>query len=155
MLDDKLKQVLIEKKFLFRGTNSLHFQNRRTRNGSYFGFYGYYNGNTNKKYFLTCTTLDILEAMVNGLGRIKSDGLQSKAEPILIAINTLPYIDKTDKGIEWPGEYVILGTIKPNHIELIDDLDKLRLFSEGLTEQRFDVIKSMFEKEFCSSRKPY
>jgi hypothetical protein len=143
MLEDSLKRLLRERQWLFRGTSSTAYAQR---NGVYFGT------RTREGYSTSCT-LSILYAMIYAVREAdKRDGI-----PVLLAINSHPYISRIEKGVEWKpfrtwegivlhDEYVIRAAISKKDIIEIEDEERFRKYAGFLSNPAFERLARKFRE---------
>ena len=135
-MDKKIIDNVIKKKYLFRGTNDFYFNLRKKQ--------GFYYGITQNQELLTSTSTVLINALIAGINRCNTmDCQQRNAKPVLLAINSLNYINSMQSGLE-PEEIEIKGKINLNDIIVIDSLDKLVKTSESLKNPEIEKFNSNY-----------
>lgn len=110
-MEKKLKDYILQRRFLYRGTIDIRFEERQ-KSGPYYGRYDRADESLTKyQGFVTSTDIFPLNAIRNGTSRYKSDWYdgsgrfhgseKTKAKPILLAIEAEPYIKVMRKGAEF------------------------------------------------------
>jgi len=139
----------MSQKYLFRGTNSEAFAKERDflRRLEALGRSVREDGDLEYK---TSAATSILTAMIYSQYRRGAES--PNAKPLLLAININNY--RIEKGVE-DDEYVILGKLNSEDIEVIDNLEKLKkvypysikqTLDKALQDQKFDKISNYFKQ---------
>ena len=128
-------------KYVFRGTNTHAF--RICKEMSF--YYGIFS--PQEDTYLTSTSFDLLDAMINGVGRCNDwFHLSEGAKPVLVAIKFGNY--KYREGEEGPIETEILGKIDFNDVVVINSLDKLKeIYLPNKAETEFFLKYHNLENE--------
>ena len=150
MLDEDVRLILRERRWLFRGTNDQLF---KPRNGIYVGAY-------NRNGVVTSTSLSVLYAMIyaTNYSLVRYHG----AHPLLLAIDARPYINHIEKGLEWKpflidedivtkDEYEIRTPIRTRHVHRIETAGELRVYTGDIPEKAFKKLMRKFD-ELTSSQ---
>lgn len=136
-MDQETRDRIVQQRYLYRGTNDFHFGERK-KDSHYYGF--------RKNGLVTSTSIVLLNAMVAGIQRCEGGFYQqNNSKPILLAIETLNYLDSMDFGLEG-GEIEISGWINYSDITVIDSLYKLIEICPRAT--RHDIY--MFKRSYLS-----
>jgi hypothetical protein len=170
MIEENLKRILRERRYLFRGTNTHAFEKSKTGSG-YAGFI-----NHAKKEQVNHTTPFLGVAISYAAQRIKSDFPEEpfrqgrsrhyidyseiELRPVLMAIDCVPYLERirvglegdtgfSEKGIFVPLELEITGEISNEDIELIETIERLEFFAgKTMPQHKIRKLINMFKANF-------
>lgn len=122
-------------KLLFRGTNTVHFNQRKE-------LMGVYCGTRMFNSYRTSATPDLMNALVSGDNRCDDIYYQHlDAKPILIAINAEKYRQKA--GLE-NSEIEIHGLIDFKDIIVIKSIDDLLKVCPNARDEEIDFFKKYY-----------
>ncbi len=162
MLDEEIIQIIKDRRYLFRGTNTISVMSN-TKDGQYCGYYSPHGPTA-----LTSTTSGPTYAMINAVQRIRADFMGQvsflfpdvKTAPLLFAINSHPYLKRLEKGDESSrfvcrnddglpdnNEYVISGLINMEHVRVISTFDELERYAIGVTKKGHRILKKWWFKD--------
>jgi len=141
MLEEDLKRILRERRWLFRGTTEAAFEQR----------HGLYYATHTSAGVTTSGTLSVLYAMVYAI----NEGEKRESRPMLLALDARPYVDNIEKGLEWKpfyisegivtkDEYEIRTPIRLRHVRRIETVADLRKYVGPTTRDAFRRLRGKF-----------
>jgi len=138
-MDRETRDIILEQRYLYRGTNDFDFKQRQEK--------GFYYGQKNGDY-VTSTNIVLIYAMVAGVNRCKTAWYQqNNAKPILLAVDIQKYLDQMSLGLEFMGpralasEIEVSGKIDFNDIVVVDSLDRLLEVCPHARQGEIDFFK--------------
>ena len=151
MLDGRVRDLIADRGIFFRGTDDFAIE-KNTSGGMYCGTPDFLQTSTT-------TSLDHALAWASGLGLEHTYGLPllKWGNPVLLAINAVPYFDRIEEKMELlyftdctgklsvGDEYVIHGPIRTDDMEVIGSVEQLRRYAGRI--DYFDRMKDFFERD--------
>ena len=142
-LDEELRKIVLSCRWLFRGTTVPNFASRMAGRNIYFGNPDPSRG---KHAVATSTTPVLVYAMTYAMQRVGDT--RPHVHPLLLAIDSRPYIDAIEPGIEGhrlPIEFVITKPIQLEHMEIICDREQIATYAPSAAPEDLQRLQNAFD----------